>query len=1182
MYQNVSDEAISASDSASFIIAQLTAFGDSMSNFTTEAEKAQHVIDAVNEVANNFAVSSGQLATNLGNMSAVMSQTGASFEESLGMLTAITEVTRNASKASRGLVSIGSRLVQITDESSSTGKALKEIYEELGITLFDQEGQLRSSYEIFSDLAEIWDTLDTNTQNYIASQQAGTNQFQNFAALMSNFSTAAEATSIALNSAGSATQENSRYMESLNAKVSQLQSTFQQLSNQVVDSEIVKFFLDLANGVLQLTKALPPGIIQTGLLSGLGFGITELVKATKILPVITSQFKEFGAALELTGDIKSFSDFTTVLKMGLGGTLPIILAVAGAIVTVVTLVNSFKKAYDELNPTVEEINAELETQREKIRELSSIPASERTDAEQRMLDLLKEQNAELEKQKQLTNQRTLEEWNKKAGYSGTQYKLIFEEGSEYAQALEERWGDVLFNSYEEIQQAIEMDEELANSFENLDAVVTKTGERFDTQGEAVMAMVDKYRELEQTTNRTADEQEEFERLGAAITDTYNTLSDGYTDIERTNAGLQDMYVAAEQVANSWTALSSQIDITNNGFTISAEQAQKLIQIHPELASKIVKVGEAYRIETTALQDLIKSGDTYAESVATTQMQATRATIEQIQKRSSLYKTELSAMLGLNEAMTTTLYDSMSKEEQARYKGLQQSIYYSEQKVQNLLNQLENQTNTFFPSSTNIDTDDDDASSAGSKVAQDVLEGFKSELEKDEHKIFLLEEKDAVGNADAIQDIYTQLMDKVHAKANELRAKGYAEDSEEVRELQEIWWGYYDERAKIAEEALEREKEAWEDAIKELKDSLEEQKDNWDTTFSYIIDKAESELESLESIQDSINDKYDKQIEALEAANDELQDQIEKEEALDALARARQTQVMVYKDGRFQYVNDIDEVSSAQKNLEDIRREEELQAQKDAIEAQRDIELQAIEDQIEYWTKFKEEWENAVDSFSDNLDRLIAEQVLGVNLQQENWEKSLQNLQDYVNKYNELLNQIKSVEAAEEQGFTTSGGGISGAGNKTDVEYWQGVWHAAQDAYESGQISKEQADEIKNNAHANVENIYQGTGATYNPATGVWTWASGTTNAPGGLSLVGENGPELRVLNSGDGIIPSDITKNLWDWGKFSPSSFFSKNESGMTSVTIQNLNLPNVQNAQDFVNYIKNNFWRKTVQLQTS
>lgn len=149
-------------------------------------------------------------------MSAVMAQTGATFEQSLGMLTAITEVTRNASKSSRGLVSIGSRLVQIVDDTSSTGKALKEIYEGLGIALYDSEGQLRSSYEIFYDLAQIWDTLDTNTQNYIASQQAGTNQFQNFAALMSNFSTAVEATSTALDSAGSAAHENEKYMEGLN------------------------------------------------------------------------------------------------------------------------------------------------------------------------------------------------------------------------------------------------------------------------------------------------------------------------------------------------------------------------------------------------------------------------------------------------------------------------------------------------------------------------------------------------------------------------------------------------------------------------------------------------------------------------------------------------------------------------------------------------------------------------------------------------------------------------------------------------------------------------------------------------------------------------------------------------------------------------------------------------------
>lgn len=79
MYQNVADEAISASDSASFIIAQMVAFG-------IEAENSMHIIDSVNEVANNFAVSSGQLANSLGIVSSTASAMGNSMEETLGII----------------------------------------------------------------------------------------------------------------------------------------------------------------------------------------------------------------------------------------------------------------------------------------------------------------------------------------------------------------------------------------------------------------------------------------------------------------------------------------------------------------------------------------------------------------------------------------------------------------------------------------------------------------------------------------------------------------------------------------------------------------------------------------------------------------------------------------------------------------------------------------------------------------------------------------------------------------------------------------------------------------------------------------------------------------------------------------------------------------------------------------
>ena len=81
-------------------------------------------------------------------------------------------------------------------------------------------------------------------------------------------------------------------------------------------------------------------------------------------------------------------------------------------------------------------------------------------------------------------------------------------------------------------------------------------------------------------------------------------------------------------------------------------------------------------------------------------------------------------------------------------------------------------------------------------------------------------------------------------------------------------------------------------------------------------------------------------------------------------------------------------------------------------------------------------------------------------------------------------------------------------------------------------------------------------------------ANGTISAPGGLSLVGEKGPELRVLNSGDGIIPADATRNLWDWASFSPKDILSRIGSD-NIFHIGNISLPNVKDAQSFVTSLK-------------
>lgn len=383
-FQNVSDEAISAGDSASFIIAQMKAFG-------IEAGNAEHIIDAVNAVSNNYAVSSGQLAKNLGNMSAALSVGNNSFEESLGLLTAGTEVTRNASKVSRALVSVQSRLNQVIDESSSTGQALTDWYKKHNIAILDQQDQLRSLYDVLTDVAKIWPELTKNEQAYYLNQQAGANQSQNLAAILSNFDTAAKATATALNSAGSAMRENEAFQESLEYQTNNLKAEFQDLANNVIDKQLISALLTLGDAFLKVANTgLGTFIAKVGLLAGTGWGLTSLAKVSKLIPTITRQFSDFGAVLSLVAEgsgtfgaaISAAGGFASV-------SLPILLAVGAAIVGIYEGVKAYNEYveshkyenlvvhFEELNEQVKKTADNLEEAQKKLDALEKTPTVDR-------------------------------------------------------------------------------------------------------------------------------------------------------------------------------------------------------------------------------------------------------------------------------------------------------------------------------------------------------------------------------------------------------------------------------------------------------------------------------------------------------------------------------------------------------------------------------------------------------------------------------------------------------------------------------------------------------------------------------------------------------------------------------------------------------------------------------------
>lgn len=79
MYQNVADTALSSEEAASSIISQIRAYGES-------AEFATHVVDAYNQVANNFSVGTNDLSKAMEVASAGMATYGNSFEQTIGLV----------------------------------------------------------------------------------------------------------------------------------------------------------------------------------------------------------------------------------------------------------------------------------------------------------------------------------------------------------------------------------------------------------------------------------------------------------------------------------------------------------------------------------------------------------------------------------------------------------------------------------------------------------------------------------------------------------------------------------------------------------------------------------------------------------------------------------------------------------------------------------------------------------------------------------------------------------------------------------------------------------------------------------------------------------------------------------------------------------------------------------------
>ena len=374
MFQNIADAEISAGDAALFINSQLKAF-----NFS--AEESQHVIGAVNEVANQFAVGTNDLQLALSKTASAMGGFGNSYEQTIGIITAGTEImVGQPSKVARGWRTIGANIAKLAKETDTYSTASGKV----NIEMRKQDGTMKNTYEFLTDLHKQWGNLNNEQKTAIALQLGGKNQMEVFLATMNNFDTALNATNTAMGEQNSAAKENAKYLESLAGHLANLKSAWEEFSFKMVSSDALKKGMDILADILHfLTTDVGQGIIKLALLTT---GINLLAKAllglkglsiVKLFGDIGKGAKEAGSGLGAISKavkgspLASLGSTISKLASGFLGGGGLVAGVALASVALAKFVPIGKEAEKiQLHKNMEKTRTELESMQGRYKSLT--------------------------------------------------------------------------------------------------------------------------------------------------------------------------------------------------------------------------------------------------------------------------------------------------------------------------------------------------------------------------------------------------------------------------------------------------------------------------------------------------------------------------------------------------------------------------------------------------------------------------------------------------------------------------------------------------------------------------------------------------------------------------------------------------------------------------------------------
>ena len=240
-------------------------------NFDDGSQSLEHYADVITALGAATASSSEEIANGLEKFASIGKTVGLSYDYATAALATVVASTRQSEDVvGTAFKTIFSRIQGLklgeTLEDDVDLNKYSQALKAVGVEVVDASGELRDLDNILDDLADKWDLLTSAQQTALAQTVAGTRQYAQFIALMSNWDFMEQNLEVAKNSEGSLQEQMNRFEEGWEGARKRLQASAQAIYQDLIDDQ---FFIKLTDATTKIVNGIHNVIKSIGGLKGI-------------------------------------------------------------------------------------------------------------------------------------------------------------------------------------------------------------------------------------------------------------------------------------------------------------------------------------------------------------------------------------------------------------------------------------------------------------------------------------------------------------------------------------------------------------------------------------------------------------------------------------------------------------------------------------------------------------------------------------------------------------------------------------------------------------------------------------------------------------------------------------------------------------------------------------------------